>query len=145
MLVIDFWHWWILAIALLALEAMLPGAIFLWMGISAGILGLLVYLMPGWGWEAEVFAFALLSILTILSWRAYQRRHPPVSAQPLLNQRGRQYVGRSFTLAAPIVNGAGKIRVDDSTWKVRGEDCPEGSVVVVTDVDGVVLKVRRRA
>jgi hypothetical protein len=38
------------------------------------------------------------------------------SDQPKLNRRGEQYVGRTFTLEEPIVNGHGKIRVDDSTW-----------------------------
>ncbi len=59
-----------------------------------------------------------------------------------LNQRARHYVGRIFTLEQPIVNGEGKIRVDDSLWKIRGADCPSGTRVEVTDIDGVVLKIR---
>jgi hypothetical protein len=50
-------------------------------------------------------------------------------------------VGRDFTLDTPIVNGQGKIRVDDSTWKIRGKDCGAGSLVTVVGVDGVVLQV----
>jgi membrane protein implicated in regulation of membrane protease activity len=29
--------------------------------------------------------------------------------------------------------------VDDSTWKIRGRDCPAGTQVKVAGVDGVVL------
>jgi hypothetical protein len=52
-------------------------------------------------------------------------------------------VGRVFTLEQPIVNRQGKIRVDDSTWKIEGTDCTAGTNVRVVGVDGVVLKVQR--
>jgi hypothetical protein len=46
-----------------------------------------------------------------------------------------------FTLDAPAVNGHGKIRVDDSTWKVVVEqDCPAGTRLRIVGVDGVMLK-----
>ncbi|WP_338063185.1 NfeD family protein [endosymbiont of Riftia pachyptila] len=60
-----------------------------------------------------------------------------------LNRRGEQYLGRSFTLEDPIINGEGKIRVDDTTWKIRGNDCPGGSQIKVIGVDGVVLLVEQ--
>lgn len=138
---LTFWHWWILAAVLLALETLVPGAIFLWMGIAAIVVGGLTYFIPGWGWEWEILVFAILSLASIFLWRAYLHRNPQQSDQPLLNQRGRQYIGRTFTLTEGIVNGMGKIRVDDSTWKVRGPDCPPGTTVIVNDVDGVVFEV----
>ncbi len=140
-----FWHWWILAVILLALEAFAPGAIFVSMSIAAALVGLFVWLTPVTGWEIQVFIFAVLSLITIVTFRAYQRRHPTATTAPLLNRRGQQYVGRAFTLEEPIVNGLGKIRVDDTTWKVHGPDCPAGTPVEVIDVEGVVLKVSLRA
>ncbi len=59
----------------------------------------------------------------------------------MLNRRGAQYVGRLFTLEQPIVNGVGKLRVDDTTWKIIGEDCPVGTRVRVSGVESTVLKV----
>ncbi|WP_293725933.1 NfeD family protein [Thiolapillus sp.] len=32
--------------------------------------------------------------------------------------------------------------MDDTTWKISGPDCPEGSRVTVIGVDGVVLLVK---
>jgi inner membrane protein len=136
------WHWWILAVALVILEVFAPGAFFLWLGIAAGVVGALVYLMPSLGWEYQVLAFSLLSVISIIVWRKFFRAQPSDTDQPNLNRRGEQYVGRLFTLNEPIVDGLGKIRVDDSTWKIRGEDCPVGSQVEVTGVDGTILKVR---
>jgi hypothetical protein len=136
------WHWWILAVALVILEVFAPGAFFLWLGIAAGVVGALVYLMPSLGWEYQVLAFSLLSVISIIIWRKFFRAQPSDTDQPNLNRRGEQYIGRLFTLNEPIVDGLGKIRVDDSTWKIRGEDCPVGSQVEVTGVDGTILKVR---
>lgn len=140
---VDHWSWWILAIVLLVLEAFAPGTFFLWMGIAAGVVGALLLFVPELGWEYQVFIFALISVISIILWRFYFRRHPPVSDQPALNRRGEQYVGRTFTLSEPIVNGQGKIRVDDTTWKITGEECVAGSRVKVVGVDGVLLKVER--
>jgi inner membrane protein len=138
---VDHWSWWILAVVLLVMEAVLPGTFFMWMGISAGVVGLLLLLIPGMEWDYQIAIFAVLSVVTVIAWRMVQRKHPVESDQPKLNRRGEQYVGRTFTLEEPIVNGHGKIRVDDSTWRILGDDCAAGSKVKVTGVDGVLLKV----
>ncbi|HEB59794.1 MAG TPA: NfeD family protein [Gammaproteobacteria bacterium] len=135
------WHWWILGLVFVILEVFAPGAIFIWMGAAAGVVGLLE-LVFDLDWKLQWGIFAVLSVASILAWRYYLKRHPTPTEQPVLNRRGEQYVGRTFTLEEPIVNGNGKIRVDDSTWKIEGEDCPVGTKVEVTGVDGVILKVR---
>ena len=40
-----FWHWWILAGILLIIELSSPVFYFLWMGIAAGLVGLLLLLI----------------------------------------------------------------------------------------------------
>lgn len=139
----DFWHWWILALALIIAEILLPGTFFLWMGISALVLGLVAWLVPALGWESQVMLFAILSLVSIVGWRLWQRRHPDVTDHPTLNRRGEQYIGRVFVLETPIDNGFGKVRVGDSLWRVEGDDAPAGARVRVKDVDGVVLVVER--
>ncbi len=141
----EFWHWLVAGLAFVSIEPFVPGTFFLWMGISAGIVGLLVWVVPALGFEAQVLAFALLSIATILVSRRYLKRHPIASDEPLLNRRAEQYVGRVFTLQEPIVNGRGRLRVDDTIWRVEGEDCPAGTAVEVTGVDATLLRVRPRA
>ena len=138
---LDSWHWLIFAVGLLILEVFAPGAFFLWMGVAAAVVGALLWLIPGMSWEIQFLVFAILSIASIVLWRKRMTDNPTESDQPNLNRRGQQYVGRTFTLEEPIVNGNGKIHVDDSTWKVEGNDCPEGTQVTVTGVDGVILKV----
>ena len=142
--VIGHWHWWVLATALVILEVFAPGAFFLWLGIAAGVVGGLIYLAPDLAWEHQVLTFSVLSVASIIVWRKYFRTTPEETDEPALNRRGEQYVGRVFTLTEPIVNSMGKIRVDDTTWKIRGEDCPVGTRVEVTGVDGTILQVESR-
>lgn len=138
---LDYWQWWIIAVVLVILEMLAPGTVLLWMGISAGLVGLILLVFPSMSWEIQYLIFAVLSIGAIVGSRMLLKRHPIETDQPTLNRRGAQYVGRVFTLDEGIVNGQGKIRVDDSTWKVHGGDVPAGTKVKVTGVDGVVLNV----
>jgi membrane protein implicated in regulation of membrane protease activity len=139
----DFWHWWILALALIIAETLLPGTFFLWMGVSALALGALAWLIPAMGWEIQLMLFAVLSLVSIVGWRVWQRRHPEESDHPKLNRRGEQYIDRVFVLETAIENGFGKVRVGDSLWRVKGEDAATGTRVRVTAADGIVLVVER--
>ncbi len=138
---IEFWYWWVAAIAFIVVEVFAPGTVALWMGVSAAVVGLLLLAVPDATWQTQFLVFAVLSVATVIGWRAYQLRYPTLSDQPTLNRRGEQYVGRVFTLSEAIVNGTGKIHVDDTMWKVDGEDLPEGTQVRVTGVAGTVLTV----
>lgn len=136
-----YWHWWVLGVILIVLEVFSPGAFFLWLGISAGVVGFMLFAAPDVSWEIQLLVFALFSVASIVAWRLYLVKNPTKSDQPRLNRRGEQYIDRIFTLSEPMVNGQGKIKVDDSIWKISGADCPAGARVKVVDVDGVVLKV----
>jgi len=136
-----FWHWWIFAGVLLILELTTPIFVFLWLGFAAAAVGFLLLVFPSLAIEAQLVLFGVLSIIAVFAWRRYRETHPPPSDQPLLNQRGQQYAGRVFTLDHPIVNGVGKVVVDDSTWRVKGPDLPAGTHVRVVGVDGVVFVV----
>ena len=140
---VSYWHWWVLGAILLMLEIFVPGAFLLWLGFAAGLVGLLLLVLPDLAWAWQVLVFALFSVAAILIGRAYLERNPIESDQPALNRRGEQYVGRVFTLDRDMVDGAGRIRVDDTTWKVNGPDCPAGTKVKVTGVNGTLLQVKR--
>ena len=133
--------WWILAVLFVIVEILAPGAHFLWLGLAAAAVGFVVLIIPGMGWEFQVTIFAVLSVVSIVAGRSYLRRNPLKTEDSNLNRRGEQYVGRVFTLAEPIVNGTGKIVVDDTTWRIEGDDLPAGTKVRITGVDGTSLTV----
>lgn len=140
---IIFWFWWVLALVLLGIEIVAPGFFFLWMAISGFITGAALLLMPSLSQEIQVFIFSILSVVSFAVWKFYFNKHPIQSDQPLLNKRGAQYIGRIFTLIEPIENGQGKVKVDDSIWKVHGEDCAVNSKVKVIAVNGTVFEVEK--
>jgi membrane protein implicated in regulation of membrane protease activity len=137
-----YWHWWILGLVLLVAEMLLPTGFFLiWIGAAAILVGAMSWLVPALSWEVEMVVFGVLSIGSFFVWK---RMRPNLSSdQPSLNRRGHSYVGRSFTLTAPIVNGVGKLHVDDSQWRISGPDADAGTQVKVVAVDGATLKVDR--
>lgn len=140
---IDFWHWWILAVALIIVEILLPSFFALWLAIAAALTGLILLLFPQLGWEWQMLLFAVFSIVSIIAWRRYYQKNPIKTDEPLLNRRGEGYVGRELTLNQPIIDGIGKIRLDDSTWKVQGPDCPAGTKVRITALNNVVFTVEK--
>ena len=139
----DFWHWWILAVALITLEVVLPTFFFLWVGVAAFLTGVILWLAPTLSWETQVLIFSVLSIVTVIIWRMYYHKRPIQTDEPLLNRRSEQYVGRVVTLKEAIVDGYGKIQLDDSTWKVRGEDCDAGTKIKITGVNNVIFQVEK--
>ncbi|NQZ54859.1 MAG: NfeD family protein [Piscirickettsiaceae bacterium] len=140
-LALDFWHWWVFAVALVIIEILAPSFFALWLAIAAFVTGLALFIMPELQWQTQVLMFAVLSVISIIAWRRYYSINPIETDQPMLNRRGEQYIGRVITLTMPIEDGHGKVQVDDSTWKIEGEDCPAGTKIKVVNVDNVVFQV----
>jgi membrane protein implicated in regulation of membrane protease activity len=135
------WGWRLGAVALFVGEMLIPGTFLVWFGLGAAMTGVLLLIFPALAWQAQWIVFAVLSVASVFVWRRYRSRHPETSDHPILNQRGRNYVGRRFTLASPIVDGVGKLHVDDTSWKISGANLPAGSHVKVVGVEGTMLKV----
>ncbi len=139
---LTWWHWIVGALALAAFETFMPGAVAIWFAVSAGLVGLLLVVVPlPWQWQWVLFA--ALGLVAMLAYRKYKRLHPEPEEQPTLNRRGLQYVGQVFTVVEEIRDGAGKVQIGDTVWKVSGPDAPVGARVRVTGADAALLTVER--
>lgn len=139
---VEFWHWLIFGLILLAAEVFVAGAVLLWFGLAALAVGILVFIMPGLLWMPALLIWAAVSISLVIGWQAYRRKNPSANKAPAMNRRGDQYVGRHFTLTSDIVNGVGNLHVDDTRWRVASShDLPAGVKVRVTGVEGNFLRV----
>jgi membrane protein implicated in regulation of membrane protease activity len=136
------WHWLTAAVVLIVFEMMMGTYFLLWVGFAAAATALVQWLF-GIGWQVQIIIFFILSLISIAAWHFYAKNNPVEDALPNLNRRGHQYIGRTFNLSHAIVNGVGKINVNDSTWKVEGEDLPEGAKVKVVGINGATLKVEK--
>ncbi len=135
------WNWVIFGFVLLAIEILAPGFFFLWLGIAALIIGTSTLLIA-WPWQMQIIGFAVLSVASALVGKkmlGYADDAP--SEDPHLNKRGARLEGRTFVLSEAIDQGTGRIKVDDSVWRVSGPDAPAGATVRVTGVDGTTLTV----
>lgn len=133
------WHWLSAAVLLLVIEMMLVGSYYLlWVSFAAFLTAVLQWLF-GLEWAAQMVVFSAISILSVVAWYMYDKKRDKTKPRPTLNKRGHQYIGRTFQLTQPIINGVGKINVDDSSWKVKGEDAEAGTAVRVKDIDGTEL------
>jgi len=140
-----FWHWWVFGLLLLVAEMLSPTGFFLiWVGVAGVVVGAVAWVIPAMGWEMQLVLFGVLSVASFFAWRHF-RPHAAASDQPTLNRRGHSYVGRTFTLTEPIVNGVGKLHVDDSQWRIAGPDVPAGSRVRVVATEGTTLQVELAA
>ncbi len=136
------WGWLALGLMLIAVEVLVfPGGFPLWIGIAALVMAAVTALYP-MAWEPELVVFGLLAIAaSVAAWRLNYRKGRTDAADSL-NARVEHLVGRTFTLDEAISGGFGRIRVDDTVWRVSGADLAAGTMVTVTGVDGATLLVR---
>ena len=142
---LQFWHWFILAAIFAGIEMLTPGFFFIWLGGAALLLGLITLVISGMGWELQLILFAVFAAASVFGWYKFGRKVTIATDDATLNRRGESLVGRTGALVEPIVNGRGRVKIDDSVWSAEGdEDAPIGAKVLVTGVHGAVLTVERR-
>ncbi|MCJ2123579.1 NfeD family protein [Methylobacterium sp. J-077] len=132
------WSWVIAGLVLAGAEIAVPGVFLIWLGLAALATGLAAALIP-MPWQGRTLLFAALAVLLVgiairLSGRAGHR-------DATLNRADRGLIGREAVLAEPVVRGTGRIRFDDTLWRIEGPDLPAGSRVRVVALSGTVLRV----
>lgn len=90
------------------------------------------------------FIFAS-TVFALYFWAQYRSRRRELQSPTAAHRLGARYIGQALVLDAPIQNGAGRIRLGNRDWQVRGPNLPAGARIRVTGVDGTVLLVDRMA
>lgn len=146
----QYWTWWVLAVALIGLEMAAPGAALLWIGFAAAAVGFILLLAPEMALSTQLLIFSVGTLAAIFGVRAWvrfalgeKRGEREGEEHPHLNRRAENYIGTVHRLDSAIVNGRGRARVDDGSWTVEGPDLPAGSAVRVVAVRGMVLEVEK--
>ncbi len=81
----------------------------------------------------------MFSLATGLYWRNRLLKQP--SADPHLNNLGSELLGNVYVLHQAIIDGRGRIKVNDGYWLVKGVNLPVGERVKVVGQDGIILLV----
>ncbi|ENM5768939.1 NfeD family protein [Vibrio mimicus] len=140
---LNFWHWLAFGLILLAAELLGTAGYFLWLGLSALLVGVLLAVMP-MGWQLQWLAFASFSLVTTwLWWRRQFNQDKKQDAERDLNQKDKQLIGRVIQIPEDTPAGEFQISLGDTRWTARCEqDLEQGSRVSVIAVDGIILIVR---
>lgn len=137
------WSWVVLGLLLIGGETLAPGIFLIWLGLAALMTGVVVGLADI-NWQAAALVFAGLSLLSVAAGRLLTRRKSDEpDAATGLNDRARNLIGRVFTLQATMTGGEGRIRIDDSSWRIVGPELLAGSTVKVVRVEGATLVVEK--
>jgi membrane protein implicated in regulation of membrane protease activity len=140
----NYWHWLALGLALLAVELLGTAGYFLWLGLSALLVGLIMLLIP-MGWQLQWMAFASFVLLTTwLWWRRQFKSDRYDDAQRSLNQKEKQLIGRRLLLTEPVkAQVVTRLQLGDSTWSaISDQDIAAESMVEVIGLDGITLKIK---
>src|SRR5437899_12066822 len=137
----EFWHWLIVAGVFAVTEVAVPAMVCIWFAAAALGAAAIAWLAPDLAWEHQALVFAALAIAGVAIGRMAFVRMRRRSGEPRLNRRAETYIGRTFTLERPIVEGRGRVKVDDTMWLVEGPDLPAGTRVQVTGADNTLLRV----
>ncbi|MEE7504454.1 NfeD family protein [Methylobacterium sp. C33D] len=132
------WSWVIAGLVLAGAEILLPGVFLIWLGLAAVATGLAAAALP-MPWQGQTLLFAGLAVALVALAARLQRRGR--RSGPDLNRADRGLIGREAVLDEPIVQGAGRIRFDDTLWRIQGPDLPVGGRVRVVGLSGTVLRV----
>jgi len=138
------WAWVAVGLFILGIEILLPSTILLWPGLAALVVGLITLILGTdasiWPWQAQVLVFLFLSVaIAVVGKRIMKNRNLNESDNPNLNERGAQLIGQTAVLATAISNGTGRVKMGDTTWRVRGDDAKAGSRVRIVDYDAGTL------
>lgn len=135
------WHWLTLAVVLLILEVLGTSGFLLGIAFAALVMSGLTALDMLPAWQHQLLLFSLLTVVfTLLYWKVF-RRFNDRSAEPLLNDRAAQLIGRRLVLEERLVGGQGRIKVGDTLWKaVADEELEAGTTVEVCGSEGMTLK-----
>ncbi len=134
--------WLVGGLVLCVAETLAPGAFLIWVGAAAALVGAIAYFVA-LDLTTQLLLFGALVVALVLIGRdVYGSLY--ASPGPLPQSRAHALIGADFFLDEAIVHGYGRIRVGDSSWRVKGADCPSGAKVRVVAVEeGSLLRVER--
>lgn len=139
-------HWlWIAAgIALIAAEALAPGAVLVWFGVAAILTGLVEAVFEP-TLDYQLLFFSVVAVALTVSFKLWQRKHPPATptadSGTALNRPGSELIGQVLVLTEAIENGSGRAKVADTSWRCSGPAAPAGAQVRVVNVQSGTLLV----
>lgn len=142
---IQYWHWMVFGLLLVASEALVPSFVMLWFGASAIAVGLITAVVP-LDFSIQLLIWAVLSAFDLFLW--FKFVHPRMKNQTLSGMSREQVLGQEGMVIRVGNHGEGAVRFSipvlgsDEWMYICREPVAVGDRVVVEDVSGNSLIVR---
>ena len=136
---IDFLDWLIFGAVLIIVEIFVCSTFFLWMGISAVIVGIFLKINPELSSNTQLLTFAFLSVSSIYIANKFFKVE---TVDTQLNERASRHIGNTYTVVELTDDGA-KVKVGDSIWLAKGCEMSIGQKVRVVETDITTLIVEK--
>lgn len=141
------WHWFVLGVALMILELILPMFAALWFGLAAMVVGVIVLIFPSMSLTAQIWLWIILSIACAVLWfklikplsidktKAGLPREATIGQIGIVIQIGMVHDQVRVRFTLPVLGA--------DEWNCRSLDSLKvGDRVIVTDISGNDLVVQ---
>lgn len=145
---IEWWYWILAGFVLIGLELVIPSFTIIWFGLGALLVGLVVAVIPHIPDWLQVLLWAGSSVAFTVMWFKYlkpkgDRTHAGLSKEGIVGETGIIIKGTSDSFAKGIVRFRISILGADEWTCFADEPLQVGSTVLVEDIEGQILKVRK--
>ena len=141
--------WFLLGLALIFLEFIVPGVILVFFGIGAWTVAVTTF----FGWtsslESQLLLFAISSIVLLFLLRKWIKGkfYGHVGAVQDLTRNLDEFTGKSVIVVQDVIPNKmeGAVEFKGARWNaVSDEYIKNGEVAIITDHDGITLKIQRK-
>jgi membrane protein implicated in regulation of membrane protease activity len=141
--------WFFLGLILAFLEFVVPGVILIFFGVGAWIVAATTYLGLTDSLESQLLLFSITSILLLVLLRKWIKGkfYGHVSDVQDLDKNLDEFTGKSVVVLKDVIPGKmeGVVEFKGATWSAVSEDhIKNGEVGIITDIDGITLKIRKK-
>ncbi len=135
--------WFIIGLALLLGELVLPGLIVLFFGIGGWIVSLMLLFAPDISLNTQLLIFIISSLLSLALLRRSLKKWIDERQGTKSESVLEEYVGKKCVSEADFKNGTGKVTFKGALWEAKSdEEVKKGDSLIITEVDSIRLIVK---
>ncbi len=136
------WHWWVLGLVMVVIEAMIPSGLWAAMAVAAVLVGAAAWIIEGLSWQFQLGLFSSLLLIFMFIITKIKKRIPAGNLDGSADSaKAKAYIGKDIILTGAIQNGFGEVEMDDIWWSIKGPDLKKGTKVRVIGTDAGMLSV----
>lgn len=141
--------WFLLGLALILLEFVVPGVILVFFGIGAWAAAVTTYFGLTASFQSQLLVFAVASVLLLVVLRKWIKGkfYGHVADVQDQTQNLDEFRGHSVVVLEDVIPNkmAGAVEFKGARWRADSDELiKKGEMALITGVDGIILKVRKK-